>query len=818
MPFENQEQDLHAEYHKASIQTANDLKSVAYTLVDDKLSALSLPEIDGVIDIVSNVLPAGNIPGLILNGLSRLPGRKPPQEAIQRDIDVLFRGINRAFDKVAYGALFAGPAAVIWGYQNLLKLAGKDTEDAFPEGTWQFYVNYALREDTARHTNETHGFDTLLRKHNLQLSDYDRITALIMTAIGILHDYPLLLANEWRERVYIHVLTEIVVGTRFEADFTRAYRDWEIQRPYQRGRDALSSESYVIYRKRKFNAYFESLIEGIDADLRYRWLEIIQSLKAIDLPAYQNQMSILAYLKADTFHEIRTPLPISKAHIGIVVDERYYLFPVCESNTEDPIDVSTIRKQVISILKKPANTPPAQLVSIAQVQRANLPEIFKQVNANLFKDLQALRMVPIIINFDQHDPAQSLSHIRQAERGIGNHALTIFVTSETLVFDQSHIFFDGAWGAILAEVMTNEASSWAVYLNSIPEHKGKVTVKRPYSPAFRIKKEDMAHIKSAPKIMPESSAENHRLNFKRLQGLRRLFKQRSDLLRLTVNDLLVLYRAIHAVTYEPARDILEQLDALKGVNHTYELANQTLKAITPSKNTPTILIPIDASLSTPRERLYPMIFEVPLAELNLLQLHHQVISLLIEYQNKQGNNATVYAQFDAWQRQYLATLAGFGEVLSKAKEIANSGDNASVATIKLLAHMPMPLQRLLDRIPQRFDMLNDMIKGREVFSNIGAVAKTSTLTRFISAKDDNEKKTLVWGVMTDASGTVQITLRDFRPHVKSLKKAGYSTLAQKITQDYLDTYVSGLNQYILDLYDITVTSRKLIEQPGEAND
>ena len=77
-----------------------------------------------------------------------------------------------------------------------------------------------------------------------------------------------------------------------------------------------------------------------------------------------------------------------------------------------------------------------------------------------------------------------------------------------------------------------------------------------------------------------------------------------------------------------------------------------------------------------------------------------------------------------------------------------------------MAQMPTPLQRLLDQIPGRFDILNDLIKGREIFSNIGAVARSSSLTRFASAKDDNDKKELAWGVLTDASGTMVLTLRD----------------------------------------------------------
>ena len=117
------------------------------------------------------------------------------------------------------------------------------------------------------------------------------------------------------------------------------------------------------------------------------------------------------------------------------------------------------------------------------------------------------------------------------------------------------------------------------------------------------------------------------------------------------------------------------------------------------------------------------------------------------------------------------------------------------------------LQRLLDNIPGRFDVLNDIIKGREVFSNVGAVAKTSTLTRFITAKDDNDKKTLAWGVITDAQNRMRVTLRDFRPHVAQLDSVGKGELARRLAQDYLTTYVHGLNQYVLDLRHMTISRR-----------
>ena len=40
--------------------------------------------------------------------------------------------------------------------------------------------------------------------------------------------------------------------------------------------------------------------------------------------------------------------------------------------------------------------------------------------------------------------------------------------------------------------------------------------------------------------------------------------------------------------------------------------------------------------------------------------------------------------------------------------------------------LKVALRGALDRHP--IDMLNDLIKGREVFSNVGAVARSSTLT------------------------------------------------------------------------------------------
>ena len=189
-------------------------------------------------------------------------------------------------------------------------------------------------------------------------------------------------------------------------------------------------------------------------------------------------------------------------------------------------------------------------------------------------------------------------------------------------------------------------------------------------------------------------------------------------------------------------------------------------------------------------------------------LHERAIQALNAYEGYKGERPALYSQFDEAQRAYLAALAGFGAIFDKLKEIAIQGESASVGAIKALAHIPPPLQRLLDQIPGRFELLNNVLKGREVFSNVGAVVPTSTLRRFVTAKDDNEQKQLVWGVITDADGIMHISLRDFRPHVAALQAAGRADLAHEITQDYLDSYVKGFNNFVFDLHRITLSSRR----------
>ncbi|PKN93347.1 MAG: hypothetical protein CVU44_10685 [Chloroflexi bacterium HGW-Chloroflexi-6] len=798
---------LPTSYQQASTKTANDLRTVAHSQEIRALSRLSLPEIDAVVDLTAQIVPAGNVPGMILSGLARIPAQRLPVHTMHQHINILFKGVEQILDRAAYGAFFAGPAAVIWGYQNLLKLAGKDPESSFPEGAWQFYVDYALREDTARHITETHGFDTLLEQHDIYLSEQDRITAWVMAAVSSLHQYEALLEIEWRERVATKLLRELTTSRPDAARYARLYREWEIQRPYRRDAEAARYD-YPEYRHLKFDQFLAEPLRALPEGLHAEWRSRLEKAAASDLPAYQRQMSILSYLDPGPYGEARTSFHISDAQVGLVYRGEYHLMPVCAPGTSNLLDAETAREQVAALLAREPGTP-ANLMPFARMRRAAWPVLRRKLSPALLSNLQALNFAPILLNFDSRSQRLSLTDLRQAERGVGSHALTVFQTGKTFVFDQSHIFFDGILGAALAEILTNEALSWAVYLSTLPEVRPAaqaVFTTLNLSPAAS----DLDLCTKQPRVTVESGVETERILLKPCATLRRLFKQRNSQLQLTVNDLLVLYRAIHAAHYQPSAGLVSELESFASQGREQRaLADSLRKNLDDScAVNPSMLIPMDASRHSPRERLYPLCIEIPLAELDLLGLHQRVLQALRDYENTSGDRAQAYAEFDQLQRTYLASLAGFGIILNKWKEIAVQGQSASVGAIKMLAHMPVPLQRLLDKVPERFEVLNNLLKGREVFSNVGAVIPTSTLTRFVTAKDDNEQKQLAWGILTDARGFMRISLRDFRPHVAALHTFGRSDLARQVAQNYLDSYADGFNAYIRDLQRITIASRR----------
>ncbi|NUM48244.1 MAG: hypothetical protein HUU38_26355 [Anaerolineales bacterium] len=771
-------------------------------------------EIDEVVKKVSQVLPAGNVPELILSGLLRLGERRLQKETVRTDLAQLMRGVENTLDKAAYLGYFGGPAAAIWVYQYLLTRAGKKVEDAFPEGVWQFYVCYGLREDTARHTNETHGFDTTLTEHQIHLDEVERMAAWVMAAAVCLHQYDEFLATEWKERTGTCLLRKLTQGQRWEGYFADLYRQWAEQKPYSREEDAGDDEQYPVYRWNKFKRFVLRSVRALPPGLVDKWRQEMTRLEREQLPRYQRQMTIMTTLVPGTYEEIRQPIPLEDAKVGLVYHGHYYLIPICEPGTRDPVTIDTILDTLAAIVRQSPTvdqTPAMPLTELAHLKRAAYAELWPKLSEPFQTALQPLATVPILLNFDPRDRTLPLAEIRQAERGLGTHPLTVFTTGParegtggSFIFDQSHIFFDGAWGAAFAEIFTNEAISWARYLQAFPPESYQPAA--PRRMVLTASEKDLALIQAGAKCTPEATAETNVINIQGMVQLRKLFKMRSDLLHLTVNDMLVLYRAIHALTYQPSVDLIHKLRELAAHPDTCDAAQAALSVMTEkTRINPTVLIPVDASVCDPRERVHPLSFEVPLTQLDLLSLHERTIEALNEYDK---GVRTAYAQFDTLQRQYLLTLASLGEVFHQVKSVAISGQTASVKSLKLLANVPMPLQKWLNAYSDRIGWMNDMLKGREVFSNIGRVVYTSTLSRFLTAKDDNDQKDLAWGVLTDKEDQMYLTLRDFRPHVAALFAVGQKDLANAITQDYLNGYANGLNLFLRDLGRITVASRE----------
>ena len=78
--------DKKPSYQQATQFTAKDLGTVAKTISVQQLSRLSLPEVEAVVELISRIMPAGNVPGMILSGLARLPGSRSPQSGAQARI------------------------------------------------------------------------------------------------------------------------------------------------------------------------------------------------------------------------------------------------------------------------------------------------------------------------------------------------------------------------------------------------------------------------------------------------------------------------------------------------------------------------------------------------------------------------------------------------------------------------------------------------------------------------------------------------------------------------------------------------------------
>jgi hypothetical protein len=679
------------------------------------------------------------------------------------------------------------------------------------------------------------------------------------------------LENEWREKVYLYLLDQVVAEANLshKLSFKRLPQAWATQRPYRRGQDAGHDETYSLYRRRRFDNFLQSRLNLLPAEQRDKLETIYHQRAAEELPAYQQQMTILATLDPDHYRENKRFLSLWQTRIGVIFKRRYYLLPACytdqtgrpilfENQQPDarsyvlqpdpvtgqlydtqgdllrvdrqgrvyridksdiygylrPAPFQAIRRQVAAIFEHAAAeaVPPAgldqQLVAIKRTEheraRRSLPDEATR------QELEAMKTAPMIINWDEQDRSKPLGYVRQGQRGIGDHALTIFRTQNSIVFDQSHIFFDGAWGMALAEILTGEATSWAIYFNSL-------AVPAPTSlPPYHLQlAPEPALANFSQDTGVEVCTENDGINLKALQLLGALLPKRHPDLKLTINDLLILYRCAFGHEYHFSSKLEDALFEFYSQNtsETQAIYNMIKYILAKAQSmNPSVVIPMEAISARPRERLYPTTFRNPFTD---LWGHYQhTADLLQAYQAHQTQG--YWTDFTAARRSLLAQLNYFGQLMRAYKKVALEGGSTSTAAMKLLAYLPNSLLKFLDQIPRRVDILNEVLKGEEVFSNVGRVVRGSSISRFISAKDDNENKTLVWAVVTDDNDILHLSLRDFRPHVAALSKIDRTDLAELIAQDYLDAFVRGFNRFVKHLLEIlnanaTHTSKETAE-------
>ena len=441
---------------------------------------------------------------------------------------------------------------------------------------------------------------------------------------------------------------------------------------------------------------------------------------------------------------------------------------------------------------------------LAESPRSLQPQLREKLPAAARAELAALRRAPIILNWDAQPYELPLAYIRRGRRGIGDHALTICRTDRSVIFDQSHIFFDGAWGMAVAEVMTGNAIHWYRRVMDHPAAPPGLTL-APLALRCPPKVEALAQPHRQP---VEASAESGEVDTRGLGKLRKRLRQRG--VSLTVNDLLLLYRFFHAADYRPSPPLYQALQDFRSRADSSE-ARAALQSIVDTlarlqETNPALLIPMDAGNVSPQERIFPTTFRNPLVEIeDRLDAVREQYRIFHAYTPPDGDTVELspgWENFDPVRREFLAYLQAFGELLDALKAVTMRGESFNTATLRLLAHLPTSMQHLLDQIPQRIGVLNDIIKGNEVFSNVGRVAPGASLTRFASAKDDGVSKELVWGILTDDQGQMWISLRDFRPFVPLLLSLGETALADLLTQDYLDGYAQGFNRFVAELSDI----------------
>ena len=323
--------------------------------------------------------------------------------------------------------------------------------------------------------------------------------------------------------------------------------------------------------------------------------------------------------------------------------------------------------------------------------------------------------------------------------------MTIFRTEKSFVFDQSHIFYDAIWGMMISQIITDGAVETFSQLGRLEAD----TNADPIAPLKLTGSQRFHQLAEQYPRPAEVTAETSTLKLVQINYARKLLAQLN--IPVTVNDLLAFYRTLHDRAYTPGLALQRGLMQLR-MSGQSAIADEIEADWAKRKaENASLLLPMDASFIEPRLRLFPATFKNFLPEFS--GLHEEAMALL--YQATYNSTPQIKEQFLKVRGQLLANLLVMVEYFNMLKRITRLGESLSTAAIKYLAHLPPGMQGTLDMIPQHVGALNEILKGEEVFSNVGRVAPTSSLVRFMSAKDDGQSKKLVWGVMCESRWGVE---------------------------------------------------------------
>jgi len=781
---------------------------------------------------------ADSLAGLIRSGFTLLLARrvKERSEAESRKFN-----LSDFANQVLFFFLIVIPGIFLEGFQRL-RTAITHQPRRFPRGSWQFYLGWGLRADMAHHTVETQGYHIDRPEEATELHD---LTAWVMTVIQFVWGYEELMGVIWDEWIMLRLVEDAALncGLANSPEFIRLQRQWEVLRPY----GAPLNGTYADVRRAGFENFIRPKRTALPREVQDWITDQYEKLAATKRVGYQKQMSLLAKVMPGRFMDEKLPILLWDAKIGVITGGRYYLLDIAAHDEDgnpivyghgggrwalrfvdgEPIDESGERlvlegeqlyrardhkwagyldmasaariewqlRQILSESAPEIRHPElATDVLLAETPRYAQQRLRRHLPTETQREIHDLANAPVIINWDAGASEDWLAKLRRAQRGIGDHALTIRRTDKTFIFDQSHVFFDGTWSLAMAEVFTNAAVQWCRRIITItPGESHRVEPLR-LQATDNFRKEAEA-LRQIPEITAETTIWDFITQVSKLRGI---LSQRGA--QLTINDLLIITRIFHAGHYNPTPSVQREINALTESSKTRS-ERRAVAAIQRSLErgrvtNPALLIPVDASVTDPQDRIFPITFRNLVLADNLVWVWDNTWDAYQAYRRIEPPDTPEGIQalknFALKRALLIGNLIRFSHLLAANKLVATQGESLNIAILNLLVGLPPALQHFLNHIPEQFSVLNEIIKGDEVYSNVGRVANGSSLTRFMSAKDDGNTKDLVWGIMSDDQNRLIITMRDFRPHVKPLIEAGRTDLAQRMAQDYLTTYTADL--------------------------